>query len=202
MKKKYVILILIAAIIIIAGSLEYTMGAFSGLLFNGMKYDYTNHVLIPSNEVNGGSLGGYYTVNGSGHNFNMLMILTGGANETSNPLDYTSNGLHVNGHIDMFKVTPETLIALYQNNLKDAMFSSVFNGSMNMTCSVWNGSSNFQNNGHILKGTFTIIGVITYWGGNYTITNNQNNLVLVASYFYYPVVLPENITYVQSTFYL
>jgi len=51
--------------------------AVSGLLFNGMKYDYSSHVLIPGNGVNGSSLGGYYTVNGSGHNFNMLMIISG-----------------------------------------------------------------------------------------------------------------------------
>ena len=203
MQKKYAALTLIAAIIIIAGSLEYTMGAVSGLFFNGMKYDFSSHVLIPGNGVNGSSLGGYYTVNGSGHNFNMLMILTGGANDTSFPLDYISSGLHVNGHIDMIKVTPETFIGLYQNNLKDAMFGSIFTGNLNMSCSVWNGSSYFTNNGHILNGKFTINGVDTDWIGNYTITNSNGNLVLVGNYIYYPSNDTSNILgNIQKTFYL
>ena len=203
MQRKYLILTILAIIIIIAGVLEYSDGTVSGLLFNEMKYDYSSHVLIPANYANGSSLGGYYTVNGSGHNFNMLMILTGGANDTSFPLDYISSGLHVNGHIDMFKVTPGTVMDLYQNNLKGAMFSSIFNGNMNMSCSAWNGSSYFTNNGHILKGTFTITGVDTDWKGNYTVTNSNGNLVLVGNYLYYPAndssIILGNI---QKTFYL
>ncbi len=204
MQRKYLALTVIIAIIIVAGSLEYTMGTFSGLLFNGMKYDFSSGVLIPANENNGSSLGGYYTVNGTGDNFNILMILTGGANDTSFPLDYISSGLHVNGHIDLIKVTPGTIFGLYENNLKDAMFSTIFNGNMNMTCSAWNGSSHFQNNGHILKGNFTINGVKTDWIGNYTITNNNGGLVLVGNYFYYPVNEPNNILGIiqNKTFYL
>jgi hypothetical protein len=177
------------------------MGAVSGLLFNVMKYDYNSHVLIPGNDVNG-SLGGYYTVNGIGPNFNILMILTGGANDTSSPLDYVSSGLHVNGHIDMIKVTPGTLMDLYQNNLKGAMFSSIFNGNMNMSCSVWNGSSYFENNGHLLKGTFTITGTQTDWIGNYTITNNNGNLVLVSNFMFHSVNATDVIDYTHNTFYL
>jgi hypothetical protein len=202
LQRKYLTLTILAIILIVAGVLEYSDGAVSGLLFNEMKYDYSSHVLIPANYANGSSLGGYYTVNGTGHNFNMLMILTGGANDTSNPLDYTSSGLHVNGHIDMIKVTPETLIALYQNNMKAAMFGSIFNGNLNMTCSVWNGTSHFQNNGHKLNGTFTITGTETDWYGNYTITNSNGNLVLVGNYLYYPVNQPDEVLYIQKTFYL
>jgi hypothetical protein len=202
MQNKYLVLTMIVTIIIVAGILEYTMGTFSGLMFNEMRYNDNSYVLIPANENNGSSLGGYYSVNGSGHNFKMLMILTGGVNDTSSPLDYTSSGLHINGHIDMFKVTPETIIGLYENNFKDAMFDSIFNGNLNMTCSVWNGSSYFENNGHILKGTFTITGKLNDWYGNYTIINTNGRLVLVGSYDYYQVILPENITYVQKTFYL
>jgi hypothetical protein len=202
MEKKFLALIIIAAIIIVAGILEYTDGMVSGLIFNEVKYEYSGHVLIPGNGANGSSIGGYYTVNSSGHNFNMLMILTGGANETDDPFDYTGSGLHVNGHIDMIKITPETIISLYQNNLKDAMFSSIFNGNMNMSCSVWNGSSHFQNNGHILNGTFNITGVQSDWYGNYTMNNTNGSLVLVGSYYYYPVTAPMNISYIQKTFYL
>ena len=204
MHKKYSILIIIAIIFIIMGILEYTNGTISGLMFNEAKYNYNSIVLIPANELNGSSLGGYYTVNGTGQNFNILMILTGGANDTSFPLDYISSGLHVNGHINLIKVTPGTILGFYENNLKDAMFSSVFNGNMNMTCSAWNGSSSFQNNGHILKGTFTINGVDTDWIGNYTITNNNGSLVLVGNYIYYPVNEPGNIlgNIQNKTFYL
>lgn len=203
LQKKYLALTVLAVIIIIAGVLEYSYGTFSGLMFNEMKYDYNGHVLIPGNGVNGSSLGGYYTVNDTGHNFNILMILTGGANDTSFPLDYISSGLHVNGHIDMIKVTPGTFIGLSQNNLKGAMFSSIFDGNMNMTCSAWNGTSHFTNNGHILKGTFAINGVDTDWRGNYTITNNNGNLVLVGNYLYYPVNDTNNILgNIEKTFYL
>ncbi len=204
MQKKYYALIIIAVIIVGAGILEHTSGTVSGLVFNEMKYNYSSHVLIPANEANGSSLGGYYTVNGSGHNFNILMKLTGGTNDTSSPLDYTSDGLHVTGHIDTIKVTPETLIALYENNLKDAMFRSVFNGSMNMTCSVWTGKSYFQNNGQKLTGTFTITGVITDWEGNYTITSNPNNLILDGDYIYYPHgnKTPDNTRFVHKDYYL
>ena len=95
------------------------------------------------------------------------------------------------------------IVKIYQNNLKDATFSSIFNGNMNMSCSAWNGTSHFQNNGHILKGTFTINGVMTDWEGNYTITNTNGNLVLVGSYLFYPVNETGFIQYVQNkTLYL
>ncbi len=204
MQKKFIALTVIAVILVSAGVLEYTSGTVSGLMFNTMKYNYSSHVLIPANSPNGSSLGGYYTVNGSGHNFNMLMILTGGANDTSSPLDYTSSGLHVTGHIDTIKVTPGTIIALYENNFKSAMFKSIFTGGMNMTCSVWNGTSHFQNNGQQLTGTFTITGSETDWEGNYTMTNTPNNLVLVGDYIYYPHgnKLPNNTLTVHKEFYL
>ena len=199
MHKKYPILIIIVIIFIGLGILEYTDGTISGLMFNEMKYNYDGIVLIPANEANGSSLGGYYTVNGTGHNFNILILLTGGANDTSDPLDYTSNGLHITGHIDTIKVTPQTIISLYQNNFKEAIFSTIFNGSMSMKCSVWNGTSNFQSNGHQLTGTFQINGSLSDWRGKYTMTDTHNSIYLVGDYINYS---PLGVQYIHKDYYL
>ena len=46
-------------------------------------------------------------------------------------------------------------------------------------------------------------GVDTDWRGNYTITNNNGNLVLVGNYLYYPVNDTNNILgNIEKTFYL
>lgn len=203
--KKYLVLVSIIIFIICVGVLEYSQGIVSGLVFNEMNYDYSGHVLIPGNSFSSGSLGGYYIVNGSGHNFSMLMVLTGGVNDTSSPLDYTSDGLHVTGKIDTVKATPNTIISLFGNNFKQALFFTVFNGSLVMKCSVWNGTSQFENDGNNnLKGKFQISGAITDWEGNYTISSEKNYILLSGEYIYYPHGKKNstNVKYVQKDYYL
>ncbi len=158
MQKKYIILLTV--IIALSGLtiLEYSQGTISGLIFSQMPYSYYAHVLIPpTNQSNGTYLGGYYKINGTGQKFNLFLNLTGAENSES-PLDYTSGGLHVTGQINTIKVTPATIIALTQNNFKQALFNTILTGNMTMTSGVWTGTSKFQNNGQKFTGTFQIPG--------------------------------------------
>ncbi len=200
MQKKYTALIIIVAVIAVLGVLELTMGMVSGLAFSQMDYTYSSHVVIPAN---GSTIGGSYQINGTGPNFKMLLVLPR-AETTESPLDYTSDGLHVTGHIDMVKTTPNTIIYLSQKDLKGAMFSTVFNGNMNMTCAAWNGTSQFQNDGQHFNGTFFINGVMTDWKGNYTLTRDtdQGRIVITADYIYYPKNQTNNYQTLHSVYYL
>lgn len=167
-----------------------------------MPYSYYAHVIIPpTNQSNGTYLGGYYKINGTGQKFNLFLNLTGAENSES-PLDYTSGGLHVTGQINTIKVTPSTIIALTQNNFKQAIFNTILTGNMTMTSGVWTGTSKFQNNGQKFTGTFQIPGPQTYWEGNYTLTPNQNNMRLTADYVWHPNNEPQNIHNVHEQYYL
>jgi len=166
------------------GILEYTQGIVSALAFNQMDYNYHSEVIIPPSTSNGSYLGGYYDINGTGRNFNMVLVLSG-AEKSESPLDYTSDGLKVKGHVDTVKATPQTITYLLQRNLKAAMFNTILNGNMNMTCAAWTGTSHFQNDGENFNGTFFINGVMTDWEGNYTLTQNRSRIVITADYFYW-----------------
>jgi len=200
MKKKYMALIIIIAVIAVLGALELTMGTVSALVFDQMDYTYSSHVIVPAN---GSTLGGYYQINGTGRDFKMLLVLSG-AETTESPLDYTSDGLDVTGHMDMVKATPQTIIYLFQKDLKGAMFSTVFNGNMNMTCAAWTGTSNFQNDAQHFNGTFFINGVYTDWEGNYTITQDtdQGRIVITSDYIYYPKNDTSKYKTLHSVYYL
>lgn len=201
MKKKYIALVIVVIIIATVCVLEYTEGTVSALAFNQMNYNYHSQVTIPPTSQNGSYLGGYYDINGTGQNFKMLLVLSG-AEQAESPLDYTSDGLHVTGHIDTVKATPKTIYYLYQKNLKAAMFNTILTGNMNMTCAAWTGTSHFQNDGKNFNGTFSINGVLTDWKGNYTLTQNQTRIVLTADYVYYPKDQPESAKNVHSVYYL
>jgi hypothetical protein len=203
MKKTYItILIIIIAAIGGICILEYTLGTVSALAFDQMGYNYHSEVIIPPSTAGGGYLGGYYDINGTGRNFNMILVLSG-AEKSESPLDYTSDGLKVKGHVDMVKATPQTIIYLLQRNLKAAMFYTILSGNMNMTCAAWNGTSQFQNDGENFNGTFFINGVMTDWEGNYTLTQqNQSRIVITADYFYWSKKTPENKKPVHSVYYI
>lgn len=185
MKKKHIILIILLIILLGLGLAEYTQGTISAAAFQQMKYNYHSQVLIPPSTPNEDHLGGYYDVNGTGRDFKMLLVLSG-AEKGESPLDYTSDGLKVTGHIDMVKATPQTIIYLLQNNVKSAMFNTALQGSMNMTCAAWTGTSQFQNDGKTFNGTFKIIGIYTDWEGSYILTQEENRIALTADYIYYP----------------
>lgn len=201
MKKKYIALIILVLIIAAVGVLEYSQGTVSALAFDQIDYNYHSQVTIPPSSSNGSYLGGYYDLNGTGRDFKMLLVLSG-AEKAESPLDYTSDGLRVKGHIDMVKATPKTITYLLEKNLKAAMFNTILTGNMNMTCAAWTGTSNFQNDGENFNGTFFINGVVTDWKGNYTLTQNQTRIVVTADYVYYPKDHPESAKDVHSVYYL
>lgn len=209
MQKKYIALIVIVAVIAVLGVLELTMGLVSALVFDQMDYTYSSHVIIPaysnssSSNATGSYLGGSYKINGTGRNFNILLTLPG-AEKTESPLDYISDGLHITGHIDMVKVTPQTINYLLQKDFKGAMFNTIFTGNMNMTCAAWTGTSQFQNDGQHFNGTFFINGVVTDWKGNYTLTRDtsQGRIVISADYIYYPKNQPDKAIPLESIYYL
>jgi hypothetical protein len=201
MQKKYYILLALIIIVSSLTILEYSQGTVSSIIFDQMNYNYGSNVLIPPNQANGTYLGGYYKINGTGHNFNMILNLTGAENSES-PLDYTANGLHITGTIDNIKITPGTIIALTQANFKQALFNTIFTGNMTMKCGAWTGTSKFQNNGKNFTGTFQIPGPLTYWAGTYTLTQGQNNILLSANYLLYPENAPQNIRQVHEEYYL
>ena len=201
MKKKYIALIILLLVIVVVGLLEYTQGTVSAAAFDQMKYQFNSNVQIPPNTPNGSSLGGYYSINGTGRDFKMLLVLSG-AEKGESPLDYTSDGLKVTGHIDTVKATPQTIIYFLQKDVKTAMFNTIFTGNMNMTCAAWTGTSLFQNDGQNFNGTFIIDGVVTDWRGNYTLTQDQNRIVLTADYIYYPKDQPDSYKTVQKVYYL
>jgi hypothetical protein len=92
MQKNYLILLALIIALSSLAILKYAEGTFSALILDQMKYNYGSQVLIPPDQPNGTYLGGYYKINGSGPNFNMILNLTGAENSES-PLDYTSGGL-------------------------------------------------------------------------------------------------------------
>jgi hypothetical protein len=201
MQRKYIALIVIVVTIGTLGLMEYTMGTFSALAFDQIDYSYNSKVTLPPSTPGGSYLGGYYDINGTGRDFNMVLVLSG-AEKGESPLDYTSDGLKVKGHIDMVKVTPQTIIYLLQKDLKDAMFNTILTGNMNMTCAAWTGTSQFQNDGKNFNGTFFINGVYTDWDGNYTLTLEDGRLVITADYIYYPKNKPEEAYDLHSVYYL
>jgi hypothetical protein len=201
MQRKYIALIVIVVAIGTLGLMEYTMGTFSALAFDQIDYSYNSKVTLPPSTPGGSYLGGYYDIKGTGRDFNMVLVLSG-AEKGESPLDYTSDGLKVKGHIDMVKVTPQTIIYLLQKDLKAAMFNTILTGNMNMTCAAWTGTSQFQNDGKNFNGTFFINGVYTDWEGNYTLTLEDGRLVITADYIYYPKNKPEEADDLHSVYYL
>jgi len=201
MRKIFIVLIVLIAAIAVVGLLEYTQGTFSALAFDQIDYNYHSQVTIPPSGTSGSYMGGYYDINGTGRNFNMVLVLSG-AEQGESPLDYTSDGLKVTGFIDTVKVTPQTINYLVRNDIKSAMFNTIFNGNMNMTCAAWTGTSLFANDGENFNGTFKIDGIYTDWEGNYKFTHENNRIVINADYFYWTKKTPESRLPVHSVYLL
>jgi len=181
------------AFLIISGTAAYglTNGNIENYLFDQIPYNYTSHIWIPPNTSNGGSLGGFYTIQGQGREFSFHMVLPG-AEGPESPLDYTSSGLDGTGKINSIHVTYSTISALLSHDLINAMFGTVFNGTYNMSCAAWTGNGTFSNNGtENLFGTFQINGPMTYWEGNFTMTPQGNRIAVYSDYMYYPNKSPE-----------
>ena len=202
MKQEYIALALVvilvtAGVIIIPTITRNT----ENLLFDLIPYNYSSHVWIPPNTQNGSSLGGYYNISGKGRDFTFHMVLSG-AEKTESPLDYVTGGLNGQGHVDEINVTSNTIYSLVSGDLKGAMFGSMFNGNMNMSCAAWSGTSQFKNDGKNFLGTFIINGPMTYWQGTYRLVDEEGQIAMIGNYFYYPNGQPQKIKRVVKTFYL
>ena len=85
MRKIFIVLIVLIAAIAVVGLLEYTQGTFSALAFDQIDYNYHSQVTIPPSGTSGSYMGGYYDINGTGRNFNMVLVLSG-AEQGESPL--------------------------------------------------------------------------------------------------------------------
>jgi hypothetical protein len=185
-------------------ALEITQGTISGYVFDQIPYNYTAKVWIPPANIsdpNSASLGGFYKINGKGKDFNFLLKLSG-AEKSESPLDYTADGLKGTGRIDEIKVTPGTIYALLNKDVKGAMFNTTFKGHMNLTCAAWTGITYFQNDGKTFTGNFTIDGVMTDWEGTYILKREGFRILGVSDFIWYPNNQRSTAKSVQKTYYL
>lgn len=192
------------AFIFISGVAAYgiTSGNIENYLFDQIPYNYTSHIWIPPNTSTGGSLGGFYTIQGQGKEFTFHMVLPG-AEGPESPLDYTSSGLDGTGEIESIHVTYNTINALLSKDLVKAMFNTVFNGTYTMSCAAWTGNGTFSNEGkENILGTFQINGLMTYWEGNFTMKPEGNRIAVYSNYIYYPNKLPEKAIRVSKVNYM
>jgi hypothetical protein len=204
MNKKILILLIVLVAVAGLALLEVTTGFFSALAFDQITYKYSSKVWIPPTHpenLSEGSLGGYYKINGKGRDFNFFLKLTG-AEKSESPLDYTEDGLKGTGRIDEIKVTPGTIYSLLSEDVKGAMFNTIFKGNMNLTCAAWTGKTDFQNNGKTFGGNFTIDGVATDWEGTYTLKRENLRIVGTSDIIYYPNNQISKARRVQKTYYL
>jgi hypothetical protein len=201
MKQKYLPIIVIALLITGALLIDIT----TELIFDQITYSYGSKVWIPPVDPNGSSLGGYYKIKGKGKHFNLFLNLTG-AEKSESPLDYTSGGLTGNGTIENIQININTIYALLNHNLKEAMFNTPFKGHMNMTCAAWNGTTQFQNNGQNFTGTFNITGNMTDWEGKFQLTNQGFRIALTSDFTrqYHPdVEAPDHLKHqITKTVYI
>ncbi|MGF7119204.1 hypothetical protein [Methanobacterium oryzae] len=184
--KNKIIIPIIAVFIIISGFTAYglTNGNLEDLVFDKMTYNYTSHIWIPPNSAKGGSLGGYYKIQGQGRDFTFQIKLPG-AEKAESPLDYTKEGLNGTGKLDTIEITYNTIQALLSRDFKKAMFETKFSGNFNMTCAAWNGTGTFRSQNDEIPGTFKIDGPMTDWEGTFNI-KNENRIILTMNYVYYP----------------
>jgi hypothetical protein len=204
MEKKYYAIIFVA---ILAGAIitvSLAQDSIAGLIFDQIPYNYTSHVWIPpvnASDPHSASLGGFYNINGKGKDFNFFLKLSG-AEKSESPLDYTADGLTGVGKIDEVKVTPGTIYALLNKNIKGAIFNTTFKGHMNLTCAAWTGTTYFQNDGKTFTGNYTIDGVMTDWEGTYTLKQDGLRIMGVSDFIYYPNNQRSAAKSVQRTYYL
>jgi hypothetical protein len=183
MRKKYNIAIIFIALIAIVGLVELSYG-WTNLLFDQIPYNYTSTVTIPSNSGSG-SLSGYYIIKGKGRNFNIYLSLPG-AEQGESPLDYTKDGMNGSGHIDNIQIGMNTIKNLFSGDFKSALFSTPFNGTLNVSCAAWTGKVIFHNNGTDFPANFTIDGQMTDWEGGFIVFQKDNRIVIKADYIYFP----------------
>jgi hypothetical protein len=185
--KRNIKLSILVVLIIVSGLIIYetSTGSLMSFAFDQINYNYTGFASIPNNTANGGSLGGPYNINGKGQKFTFTVKLKGAEN-FEDPLCYTKDGLTADGTIDTVKVNLDTIMALFNRDLKKAMFSTPVTGHFNMSCAAWTGYGNFSNNGTDFPGNFKIDGPATDWEGTFKFVPDGNKIEIITSYIWYP----------------
>ena len=199
-KVKIGIILIIASGFLIYGA---ATGSLMSYAFDQINYNYTGFASIPNNTQNGGSLGGPYNINGKGQNFKFTVALKGAEN-FEDPLCYTKDGLTADGKIDTVNVNSNTIMALFNRDLKKAMFITPLTGHFNMSCAAWTGYGNFSNNGTDFPGNFKIDGAVTDWEGTFKFVSQGNKIAILTNYIWYPHGQKESgkITNVNKTYYM
>lgn len=201
------VLIIIAVAVVAVAVPVLAVEVFDEAIFSQIPYSYTSYTSIPSNKAGEASLGGYYSINGTGRDFNFSIVLPGAENFDTHEVNgtricYNESGLSGTGHIDHIDVTWETIYLLLRGDLKSAMFSTPLRGHYRMTCAAWDGGGNFSNDGRTFKGDFRINGVETFFGGNFTLRSENGRIVLSADYIHHPQGKPWEARRVKKDFYM
>jgi len=205
MDRKIPIIAALVAVLIITPVLAVEV--FDEAIFSQIPYSYTSYTSIPANKPGEGSLGRYYSINGRGRDFNFRIVLPGAENFDTHEVNgtricYNESGLTGTGHIDEIDVTWNTIISLLRGDLKGAMFRTMLRGTYNMTCAAWTGGGAFINDGEKFRGNFTINGIETFFGGNFTLLEENNSIVIRADYIYHPQGKPGEAKRVRKDFYM
>ncbi|MCK9152010.1 hypothetical protein [Methanobacterium alcaliphilum] len=189
MQKKYLALVIVILSICGLAVFEYSTSSIEGYLFDQIPYNYTGHVWIPPTSSDAGSISGYYNINGQGRDFNFKIMVPEQFDLheiNGTKIDLDENGLSGKGKLYTIQITPTTISALLSKDLKTAMFGTKLNGTYTMECAAWTGGGNFTNDGQKFSGTFYIIGLLTDWEGNFTLSQENSRIKILSSYIYYP----------------
>lgn len=207
MNKKVAIPIIIIVAVFLSGVGIVVSGVADDLIFDMIPYNYTAYTSLPGNTNDSGSLGGFYSIWGQGRNFNFKVDLTGAElydthEQEGELICYDENGLSGHGKIEKIDITFDTISALLDRDLKKAMFHTVFNGTYNMTCAAWTGGGNFSNNGTNLTGTFKVEGLLTFFGGDFEMVQEDGRIAVLTDYIYYPQGQPQKAKNIKKTYYM
>ena len=207
MNKKVVIPIIIIVAVFLLGVGIVFSGVADDIIFDQIPYNYTGYTTLPGNSDESGSISGFYHIWGKGRDFNFTIKLPGAEHYDTDSIDgelicYDKNGLSGQGHLDKIDITLNTLTSLIQGDLKKAMFGTVFTGKYNMTCAAWAGGGNFSNNGTNFTGTFVVNGVLTYFGGDFEMVQEDGRIAVITDYIYYPQGQPSKAKNVKKTYYI
>lgn len=204
-KKILIILITLITGILLVG---FVWGNVEETLFDQKSYNYTSYVLIPPTSPEGGSVSGYWNIDGKGRDFNYKIVLPDAedphADEGGNLLCYAKDGLNGTGRVNKIDITYNTLLSLYKADFKSALFNTRFDGVFDMVCAAWTGNGTFSNDGENFRGMFIIIGPATDWEGTFSLKQDINRIVLNMDYIYYPHAqkLAGNIKKVNKEIYM
>lgn len=176
-------------------------------IFDQIPYNYDTYVSLPPNSPDEASLGGVLNLEGKGRNFNYQVVIPGASKAYAERgdmgfLTYTEEGLSGTGKIENLQVNLNTITSLITRDFKGALLKTPVSGVLEYSCAGWTGNGTFHNDGENFQGTFIIMGVHTYWGGNFTLQADGKRIKMPADYIYHPQGKPEQAQEVHKIFYL